>query len=122
MDLSFLRGMFGANGGSAQASWTDVPVAAAAKRKQEFRIIDVREPGEYTGDLGHIEGAELVPLATVTSAAKSWNTDTPILVVCRSGGRSARAAEALAQMGFGKIHNMTGGMMAWNSAGLPVVR
>jgi rhodanese-related sulfurtransferase len=124
MDLSFLRNAFGSNSNSSQAraSWQDVPVSAAHQRKQEFRLIDVREPGEFRGDLGHIQGAELVPLATLATAAKSWNTETPILVICRSGGRSARGSELLASMGFSKVHNMAGGMLSWNAAGLPVVR
>ncbi len=124
MDLSFLRNAFGGNNNTNQArpSWQDVPVSAANQRKQEFRLIDVREPGEFSGDLGHIQGAELVPLATLATAAKSWNTETPILVICRSGGRSSRGSELLASMGFSKVHNMAGGMLSWNAAGLPVVR
>ncbi len=45
--------------------------------------------------------------------------DTPLLIICRSGGRSGRAAAALKQMGYSEVYNMAGGMIAWNNADLP---
>lgn len=87
---------------------------------QGYRLVDVREPDEYTGPLGHIAGAELVPLASVLAKAVSWNKDEPLLLVCRSGGRSGNAAMALTRAGFSKAMNLVGGMMAWNAAGKPV--
>lgn len=86
----------------------------------KVRLIDVREPAEYTGELGHVDGAELVPLATVPTAAAKWDKRAPIVCICRSGGRSGRAAEALAGMGFADVTNMVGGMLAWNEKKLPV--
>lgn len=86
------------------------------------RIIDVREPAEFTGELGHIPGAELVPLATVSDASASWSRDAELLVVCRSGGRSARAAQLLCALGFRRVINLFGGMMGYNEAGLPISR
>jgi rhodanese-related sulfurtransferase len=59
---------------------------------------------------------------TVEHVAKAWDRNQEIVVVCRSGGRSGRAAAALAAMGFKHIINMSGGMLAWNAAGLPVER
>lgn len=85
-------------------------------------LIDVREPDEYTGPLGHIDGAALVPLGTVPAAAGAWERDRTYVLVCRSGARSGRAAAALAAGGFTDVYNLTGGMIAWNDAGLPVVR
>ena len=102
------------------AGYRDVNVSEVKVPAQGFRIVDVREPHEYTGELGHIAGAELVPLAGVTAQAIAWNKDEPILLVCKSGGRSGNAAQALTRMGFGKAMNMVGGMLAWNAAGLPV--
>lgn len=87
-----------------------------------LRVIDVREVSEFNDALGHIAGAELVPLATVGAAAATWDKDAPVLMVCRSGGRSGRAAGLLAGMGFTAVYNLNGGMMGWNSAGLPVAR
>lgn len=86
------------------------------------RVVDVRERDELTGELGHIDGVEHVPLATVPVAAKSWDKEQEVVLVCRSGARSGRAAAALADMGFRRVKNMAGGMIAWNAAGLPVAR
>lgn len=86
------------------------------------RIVDVREPHEYGGELGHIRGAELVPLATVDGAAKSWPKHEALVLVCRSGGRSVRAATSLCAMGFRCVMNLDGGMLAWNEARLPIER
>ncbi len=83
-----------------------------------FRIIDVREPHEWSGELGHIEGAELVPLGTLASEAAKWNLDEPLVLVCRSSGRSDRAAKVLEQAGFTKVASMVGGMLAWRRANL----
>lgn len=96
--------------------------AQAASALPSYRVIDVREPDEWSGPLGHIGAAELVPLATVVQAAAGWDRAQPLLVVCKSGGRSGRACGALAQMGFQSVTNLAGGMMAWNDAGLPVTR
>ena len=93
---------------------TELPVPAPAT----LRIIDVREPHEFVGELGHIPGATLVPLASVPAQAVTWNKADEFLLVCRSGGRSGQAAQALSRLGFGKVMNLVGGMMAWNQAGL----
>lgn len=86
----------------------------------KVHIIDVREPSEWTGELGHVAEAELVPLATVATAAAKWDKQAPIVCICRSGGRSGRAAETLVSLGFRDVTNMVGGMLAWNQSGLPV--
>lgn len=99
----------------------DAPHVAAAARAG-VRIIDVREPQEFVGELGHIPGAELVPLGTVEAAAATWDKDREIVIVCRSGARSGRAAGSLAAAGFRRVMNMTGGMLAWTAAKLPTSR
>ncbi len=86
------------------------------------RIIDVRETYEFKGELGHIPGAELVPLGTLEEAARGWSKIANLIVVCRSGSRSRQAAEKLLGAGFKTVLNLTGGMKAWNEAGLPVER
>jgi rhodanese-related sulfurtransferase len=63
-----------------------------------------------------------VPLATVEAAAAAWPRADRLLMVCRSGARSGRAAAALLGMGFTDVTNLTGGMLAWDAAGLPVVQ
>jgi rhodanese-related sulfurtransferase len=57
---------------------------------------------EYTGELGHIAGAELVPLATVLDASRAWERERDVILICRSGARSGRAAEALVAAGFAR--------------------
>ncbi|WP_281256684.1 rhodanese-like domain-containing protein [Melittangium boletus] len=78
----------------------------------EVRHIDVREPEEFHGPLGHLPRAELVPLETLESACASWAREAPLLLICRSGKRSARAARALAERGFLRLYNLQGGMLA----------
>ena len=82
----------------------------------------MREPEEFTGELGQVPGAELVPLATLGERARTWERDAEIVVVCRSGARSARAAMDLTAAGFTRISNLAGGTLAHLAAGLPVER
>lgn len=84
-----------------------------------FRLVDVRELAERRGPMGFIVQAEHVPLQHVLAMAADWPRDQPVVVHCASGGRSARAAMALAQMGFTKVASMEGGMMAWRALMLP---
>lgn len=66
---------------------------------RDLRCIDVREPEEFVGELGHIPGAELVPLDTVEGAQRDWDRSEMLVVVCRSGGRSGKAAGLLVRAG-----------------------
>lgn len=103
------------------AGFRDLPPQVAARNLGAFRILDVREPSEFTGSLGHVPGAELVPLGSVPQQAARLATETrPILVVCRSGGRSAHAAAMLARAGAREVFNLDGGMLAWSGSRLPV--
>ncbi|MDP2316406.1 MAG: rhodanese-like domain-containing protein [Pseudomonadota bacterium] len=101
------------------AGYRDVPPLGAIHHLGDVRLIDVREPDEFVGPLGHIPGAELVPLSTVADLAAGWDRDQPVLLICRSGARSARAATALAGLGFGNVFNLVGGMIAWDANALP---
>ena len=100
----------------------DVRQLAALPATALPRCVDVREPAEFEGLLGHLDGARLVPLAQVRSAATDWPRDAEVLLVCRSGARSAKAAGQLVELGFTRVMNLRGGMLAWNTAALPVVR
>lgn len=102
--------------------YRDLSPLAAVHHLGDVRLIDVREPDEFVGPLGHIPGAELVPVSTVPDAAAAWDRDEPILLICRSGARSARAATALAAMGFRHPFNLAGGMIAWDASALPRLR
>jgi len=85
-------------------------------------IVDVREPNEFNAELGHVEGSVLVPLATVETAARAWDRTRPVVLVCRSGGRSGKAALALQAQGFSSVVSLRGGMLAWQARRLPVLR
>lgn len=104
------------------AGYRDISPRSAFPLLGELRLIDVREPDEFVGPLGHVPGTELVPLATLPVSAATWDRDTALLLVCRSGARSSRAAAALAAMGFRNLFNLAGGMLAWDSDALPVER
>jgi rhodanese-related sulfurtransferase len=104
------------------AGWIDLEPHQVEARAERARVVDVREPHELGAELGAIAGAENVPLATLSQAATRWSIDEELILVCRSGGRSSRAAEFLAGRGFRRLHNLRGGMLAWNAAGLPVRR
>jgi rhodanese-related sulfurtransferase len=108
-----------------ETSGADVPeltVDWVAANPTAGRIIDVRESDEYVGPLGHIDSAELVPLGSIGQAAAAWDRALPVVLVCRSGGRSAKAAMEMRALGFKKVASMRGGMTRWNEAHLPVVR
>ncbi len=81
-------------------------------------IVDVREVDEYKA--GHIPGALLIPLSELEQRVKDVPRDTQVILVCRSGNRSAQAYAYLRQQGFANVHNMLGGMRAWTAAGYPV--
>ena len=84
------------------------------------QVLDVREEDEFTGPLGHIAGAVLIPLGQLAARADELRRDRPIVAVCRAGSRSAQATTILQQAGFGEIANLNGGMLRWRAEGHPV--
>jgi rhodanese-related sulfurtransferase len=101
----------------------EISVAWLAEHSSDIpRLVDVREPDEYHGDLGHIADAELVPSATLAEVAASWDMAEPLVVVCGSGKRSGNAATLLESMGFMRVASMAGGMKSWNESSLPIRR
>lgn len=82
-------------------------------------IIDVREESEYSGELGHIPDSRLVPLKQLQYEIDKLDIaqDDPIVFVCRSGVRSTTAAAMLTGMGYTRVSNLKGGMLAWKEAG-----
>lgn len=91
--------------------------------KPALLVLDVREPVEYTGELGHIEGSSLLPLRDLVRRIPEVcsSKDREIVTVCRAGMRSASAAAILHSMGFENVKNLHGGMLAWIDCGLPAV-
>jgi sulfur dioxygenase len=87
-------------------------------------LIDVRQAGEYGGELGHIAGSRLIPLGEFSERAAELTAlkDRQIVTVCRVGVRSATAAAILTGLGCEHVSNLKGGMIAWNDARLPVER
>jgi rhodanese-related sulfurtransferase len=81
-------------------------------------LLDVREQGEW--DAGHAPKAKHHPLRGLHTSMDRLPQGRTIVVVCRSGNRSARATKVLTKAGFDAV-NLTGGMTAWKSAGLPLV-
>lgn len=86
------------------------------------RLIDVREPNEWISELGHIAGAELMPLGSVQGSLDKVNGETrEIISICRSGMRAGQAAGVWQRAGL-KVRVLQGGMIAWNEAKLPITR
>jgi len=79
---------------------------------EPFTLIDVREPYEY--GIAKIPGSKLVPLATVKERLHEFDPSDDIVLHCRSGKRSAEALETFRQAGFQRLHNLTGGILAWS--------
>ncbi|MEP7209162.1 MAG: rhodanese-like domain-containing protein [Casimicrobiaceae bacterium] len=93
---------------------------ALTELRRPVQVIDVRQPDEYTGPLGHIEGARLIPLAELAARAGEIDKDVPAVMVCRSGARSAQATVILQRAGVPQVANLTGGMLRWRSENHPV--
>lgn len=87
------------------------------------RLVDVRDPDELRSrDLGRIQGVVNLPMGSATRSMAGDDPNAPVVLVCRSGRRSAWVARELAERGFTQVYNLAGGMIAWNEAGLPVLR
>ncbi len=74
-------------------------------------LLDVREPGEFAHC--HIEGAQLMPMASIPARIEELDADVPTVVICHHGMRSLQVAMYLQQQGFGKLYNLSGGVAAW---------
>jgi len=104
-------------------------VDAMRKATPDLLIVDVREPDEYAA--GHIQGSLLVPRGILEASCDWGYSDTlpalaqartlPVVLVCRSGNRTALAALTLQQMGFEQVFSMKTGVRGWNDYELPLV-
>lgn len=97
----------------------DIDPRELAKKLKEVHLIDVRQPEEFTGELGHIPGAQLMVLDTVPTRTFEIPKDKTVVFVCRSGGRSARATAVALESGLKDVYNLKGGMLLWNDLHLP---
>jgi glyoxylase-like metal-dependent hydrolase (beta-lactamase superfamily II)/rhodanese-related sulfurtransferase len=85
-----------------------------------IRVLDVRTSDEFRGELGHIRGAELVPLEALEKVAQGMDKALPTVLVCRSGGRSAQGVVILKRLGFSRVANLAGGMIRWRGNGYAI--
>lgn len=83
-------------------------------------VIDVREPEELAQLAYDVPNVVNIPLDQVAKRANEIPKDKPVIVVCRSGGRSAQAVEELKKLGYTNATSMEGGIYAWQEAGMPV--
>ncbi|KYG69694.1 sulfurtransferase [Bdellovibrio bacteriovorus] len=100
----------------------DIAPAELQKLMADVKLIDVRQPDEYTGELGHVPGSELVVLNTLPDHLENLPKDQTVVFICKSGGRSAQATAFAKMNGLTHVYNMQGGMMLWNHLQLPVER
>ena len=86
-------------------------------------VLDVRNPDEYTGELGHIPGSVLIPVAELSRRLSELQTHRVrrIICICKAGGRSHTAAGILMQAGFPSVVSVGGGMTRWNDLRYPVL-
>lgn len=116
--VAALAGCSDAAGGT-EASVTDVTVTAAADviARQDVVVLDVRTPAEFAS--GHLSDAINIDVASPTfdDDVAVLPTDATYVVYCRSGNRSAVAADRMLELGFTDVYNVTGGVMEWQASG-----
>ncbi|MGQ1839862.1 rhodanese-like domain-containing protein [Kocuria turfanensis] len=96
---------------------SEITVTEAEQRRAQEQVLDVREDFEVAD--GMIPGALHIPMGQLTARLPELDRTRPVIVVCRSGNRSARVADALNGAGYA-ADTMAGGMLAWQRAGLPI--
>ncbi|MGD8483405.1 MAG: rhodanese-like domain-containing protein [Thioalkalispiraceae bacterium] len=90
--------------------------------QQDALVLDIRQDNEYQA--GHIINSKHIPLAFLNDRLADLEAykNKPIITVCRSGHRSAQACSSLKKAGFESVYNLSGGVMAWESANLPLTK
>ena len=101
------------------AEITPVELAGLLEAGADFDLIDVREPGEW--EIAHLPRARLVPLGTLAAAISSLDPSRDVVLMCRSGRRSADATRLLQSRGFGRVKNLAGGILRWSDDVDPAV-
>ena len=98
----------------------DNPAALQLINHKNAMVLDVRDESEFSA--GHIRSAKLIPLLKLKERIGELerNRDKPIVVVCRSGNRSATACAMLGNNQFAQVYSLSGGMMAWQKSDLPI--
>lgn len=102
--------------GPVTVSYAGLPEIApewVAEHRREVHVLDVRTPAEFEGELGHIDGAQLLPLDELRARVGEVPRDKPVVVVCQTGRRSALGTQILAKGGIERAANLAGGMVTW---------
>ena len=113
-----LAGCGGTPGGQAAGDLPGNQAHAFLAAHPEALVLDVRNPDEWNDDLGHIDGARLIPLPELEARLgeiEAWK-EKPVVVVCRVGGRSRTATDMLRAAGYRQAMNLEGGMVAWRES------
>lgn len=92
---------------------------AVAKRDASAFILDVRQPEEWNEF--HVPDSTLIPLGELAARADELPKDQEIVIVCRSGNRSAQGRDILLEAGFTEVTSMAGGLTEWRAAGYPTI-
>jgi adenylyltransferase/sulfurtransferase len=95
----------------ATTTITATELKAKIDRKDPFVLLDVREPFEY--DICKINGSQLIPLGELPSRLNELDSADEIVLLCKSGARSAKAFKILQEAGFQKLANLKGGILGW---------
>jgi rhodanese-related sulfurtransferase len=98
----------------------EIQPSVLEERLDLAQVIDVREPEEWNGAMGHIANAKLIPLGQLAARANEIDKARPIVMACRSGARSAQAVVILKKLGFKDVVNLAGGMIRWHASGIAV--
>lgn len=85
---------------------------------ETIRVIDIRQPAELNS--GIIPGAEALPMHIIPLRISEFKRDEKLIMVCRSGARSAQACMFMQQHGYDNVFNLRGGMIAWAGSGLEI--
>jgi rhodanese-related sulfurtransferase len=112
---------------TAAAADTPVTLLAPADAQEliagdDVRVLDVRTPEEFAD--GHVDGATLIDFYEPDFAERiaALDRDATYVVYCRSGNRSGQAAALMAEQGFIAVHDVDGGVLAWEAGGFPLAR
>jgi len=103
---------------TAGGPWVNTVEATHLINREDALVVDVRDPGEYGA--GHILGAKNVPLSRLGDADVAKRKERPVIVYCDGTERASKAVAALKKQGYTRVVNLSGGLKAWQQAGLPV--
>ena len=103
---------------STGGPWVNTAEATHLINREDALVVDVRDPGEYGA--GHILGAKNVPLSRLDDGELAKRKERPVIVYCDGGERAGKAISVLRKQGFTRVVNLSGGIKAWQQAGLPV--